>query len=257
MIDLHPMRQHEVLSYCEAVTNLTFFDTNKGVTTQIYDGHSLNQFLFNPRRFRIDDNVDFFWSELITARFFAELRPATPYWKSSSNTLRSSALICDTFYRQKLLWSPVFHLLSFAPQWFFIVIRQCLTNFLQEIIPFTFRSACNADTSSIMTASSVPKFSTRLANSCLIEYKVSNCNLDDDIVKQTFRFQHLMLLLIITSCSSTTSSIFNPERASNQSQKPILNYTVMPEQECPQSHVNLVLLNSEVVHPSAKICYYG
>jgi len=132
-----------------------------------------------------------------------------------------------------------------------------LNQFLTRNQPFTFLSACSAASSSIMPASSVHKFSTRLANSCLIEYKVSNYNLDDDIVKQTFRFQHLMLLLIITSCSSTTSSIFNPERASNQSQKPILNYTVMPEQECPQSHVNLVLLNSEVVHPSAKICYYG
>jgi len=54
------MRQHEVLSYCEAVTNRTLFDTNKGVTIQMHDGHSLNQFLLNPRRFRIDDSVDFF-----------------------------------------------------------------------------------------------------------------------------------------------------------------------------------------------------
>ena len=45
------MRQHEVLSYCEAVTNRTLFDTNKAVTIQMNDGHSLNQFLVNPRRF--------------------------------------------------------------------------------------------------------------------------------------------------------------------------------------------------------------
>ena len=131
------------------------------------------------------------------------------------------------------------------------------TKFLIRNQPCTFRSAWSAASSSIMPASSVHKFSTRLANSCLTEYKVSNCNLDDDIVKQTFRFQHLMLLLIITSCSSTTSSTFNSERANNQSQKPILNYTVMPEQECPKSHIALAIIRSEVVHPSAKICYYG
>lgn len=96
MIHKHLMRQHEVLSYCEAVTNRTLFDTNKGVTIQMHDGHSLNQFLLNPRRFRIDDSVDFFWSELITAPIFSELRAATPYWKSSSNTCLSTLLICET-----------------------------------------------------------------------------------------------------------------------------------------------------------------
>ena len=101
MIHKHLMRQHEVLSYCEAVTNRTLFDTNKGVTIQMHDGHSLNQFLLNPRRFRIDDSVDFFWSELITAPIFSELRAETPYWKSSSSTLRSSAIICDTFLPAK------------------------------------------------------------------------------------------------------------------------------------------------------------
>ena len=60
------MRQHEVLSYCEAVTNRTLFDTNKGITIQMNDGHSLNQFLVNPRRFRIDDSINFFVSVLTT-----------------------------------------------------------------------------------------------------------------------------------------------------------------------------------------------
>ena len=73
------MRQHEVLSYCEAVTNLTLFDTNKAVTIQTHDGNSLNQFLVNPRRFRIDDTVDCLLFTPLTATFFAELRAATPY----------------------------------------------------------------------------------------------------------------------------------------------------------------------------------
>ena len=73
------MRQQEVLSYCKAVTNLTLCDINKGITIQMNDGHSLNQFLVNPRRFRIDDSVNFFVSELATTPFFSELRAATPY----------------------------------------------------------------------------------------------------------------------------------------------------------------------------------
>ena len=60
------MRQHEVLSYCEAVTNRTLFDANKGITIQTHDGNSLNQFLVNPRRFRIDDRINFFVSVLTT-----------------------------------------------------------------------------------------------------------------------------------------------------------------------------------------------
>jgi len=73
------MRQHEVLSYCEAVTNLTLFDTNKGITIQMHDGHSLDQFLFNPRRRRIDDTVDCLLLKPLTATVVCELRPATPY----------------------------------------------------------------------------------------------------------------------------------------------------------------------------------
>ena len=73
------MRQHEVLSYCEAVTNRALFDTNKGITIQMNDRNSLNQFLVNPRRFRIDDTVDCLLFKPLTATFFAELRAATPY----------------------------------------------------------------------------------------------------------------------------------------------------------------------------------
>ena len=101
MNDWHLIRQHEVLSYCEAVTNLMLFDSNKSVTIQMYDGHSLNQFLVNPRWRRIDDSVDFLLLKPLTATVVCELRPATPYWKSSSNTLRSSAVICDTFLPAK------------------------------------------------------------------------------------------------------------------------------------------------------------
>ena len=108
-----------------------------------------------------------------------------------------------------------------------------------------------------MTASSVPKFSNRLANSFLIEYKVSKRNLIDGSMKQTFRFQKLIFMLIIASCSSSTTPISKPINTNNQSQKPILNYTVMPDQECPKSHIALALIRSEVIHPSAKICYYG
>ena len=75
-------------------------------------------------------------------------------------------------------------------------------------------------------------------------------------MKQFFRFQNLIFMLIIASCSSSTTPISKPINTNNQSQKPILNYTVMPEQECPKSHISLALIKSEVVHPSAKICYY-
>jgi len=76
-------------------------------------------------------------------------------------------------------------------------------------------------------------------------------------MKQVFRFQNLIFMLIIASCSLSTTPISKPINANNQSQKPILNYTVMPEQECPKSHIALALNRSEVLHPSAKVCYYG
>ena len=60
----------------------------------------------------------------------------------------------------------------------------------------------------------------------------------------------------LSSCGATSLDTLNFP-GGGEPTKATKIYTVMPEQQCSRKHVGLKLIKSEVVHPSAKLCFYS
>ena len=65
------------------------------------------------------------------------------------------------------------------------------------------------------------------------------------------------LLTITASCGKTLHVDTLTPLASSDKTGPFLSYIVMPEQECPAKLNNNPLVYNDIVHPSAKMCFYS
>ena len=63
--------------------------------------------------------------------------------------------------------------------------------------------------------------------------------------------------LVLSGCNAEnplSNSIFQNE--TRLSKVTTLQFTVMPDQECPPKYNDLPLIDEQTVHPSAKLCFY-
>ena len=71
-----------------------------------------------------------------------------------------------------------------------------------------------------------------------------------------FNFALAVSVLILSGCNTESLIPKNIISKSGDTKVSTLNYTVMPEQDCPASYNNLPLINEQTVHSSAKLCFY-
>ena len=65
------------------------------------------------------------------------------------------------------------------------------------------------------------------------------------------------LVLVLSGCNAEnplSNSIFRNETRS--SKDTTFHYTVMPDQECPPKDNDLPFISEQIVHTSAKLCFY-
>ena len=65
------------------------------------------------------------------------------------------------------------------------------------------------------------------------------------------------LILVLSGCNAESllsNSISQNETRS--SKDTTFQYTVMPDQECPPKYNDLPFISEQIVHPSAKLCFY-
>jgi hypothetical protein len=65
------------------------------------------------------------------------------------------------------------------------------------------------------------------------------------------------LVLVLSGCNAEnplSNSIFRNETRS--SKVATFQFIVMPDQECPPTHNDLPFISEQIVHPSAKLCFY-
>ena len=61
---------------------------------------------------------------------------------------------------------------------------------------------------------------------------------------------------LLSGCNASSLIPEDIQSKSKDTKEATLNYTVMPDQDCPASYNNLPLINEQTVHSSAKLCFY-
>ena len=68
-----------------------------------------------------------------------------------------------------------------------------------------------------------------------------------------------LIILVILAAGCSQLEQISPINLKNKSKENIGShrYTVMPDQDCPKENVGRTLVDSQVVHPNEKLCFYG
>lgn len=73
-------------------------------------------------------------------------------------------------------------------------------------------------------------------------------------VKRIFCF---FIMISTISCTLAPLSGSEAESLNIDISGGLISYIIMPEQECPVKLLGDTLVDSDVLHPSAKVCYYS
>lgn len=67
----------------------------------------------------------------------------------------------------------------------------------------------------------------------------------------------LFIMILTVSCTSVPLSSSVAGSVDIDTSRGLISYIIMPEQECPVKHLGDTLVDSDILHPSAKVCYYS
>ena len=71
-----------------------------------------------------------------------------------------------------------------------------------------------------------------------------------------FNLVMAVLFALLSGCNAENLIPQTFQSKSEDTKEYTLNYTVMPNQDCPANYNNLPLINEQTVHSSSKLCFY-